>query len=728
MRFLKSTWIIGVLVLAGALGLRAQTNVSGGIFVPTTWDITGSPYIVTDDIVVFPDASLTIAPGVEVRFQSGTMLELRAGDLYANGTQNDPILLTLDATDPASTAPWVGIENTSEEFDSIGVELSHITVEYAETGMNYGKGFAYRTISNALFQYNDRGVFDGAWGYNWITVNDSEFSNNDQGLVGRTQAINCVFENNTYGMGDPYSFQNSSAGGRAINCTFTNNDFAIAFISNPTSFIQVENSQFMDNGRDVYTSTANSYLSTYTGATVASFFAQKGEVKNNTWEGNVLGVEISLFPWDLSVTENTFSNNTVGMQVSGTDALIENNIFCGNTDFDAVVATAQPVNISNNCWCVADPGDLPDRIYDAFDDVSVGIATFVPFTTDCLGSNSVYPGDANNDGTANVFDLLPLGVAWGTSGPARTDASADWVEQVLEPWPTTLANGLNPGHIDANGDGLINETDLSVLQTNLGLTHSNEGNYPTVTFPGEAPEAWLEGPETVSAGQLVTVDLYLGNATTSLNDLYATGLKIAYNPELIQAGSWDFAAEDGWLGVINEDVLQLQEELSDEGAFELALTRIDQEGVNGSGKLGTLSFIVIEDLMVLGAQPDENQGSVGTQELSLEIVAMTAINPAGIEFDLITKGYTIDLINSTSDLPSWGSNIKVVPNPARDHVELLMDGMLLNRVELFDALGQIIWQGNSNTSLSVAGLPAGNYQLRLITNRGIIFKPLIILR
>ncbi|MEO1712305.1 MAG: T9SS type A sorting domain-containing protein, partial [Bacteroidota bacterium] len=629
---------------------------------------------------------------------------------------------------PATAAPWAGIENTSEEFDSIGVELSHITIEYAETGINYGKGFAYRTISNAVFQNNDRGVFDGAWGYTWITVNDSEFLNNDQALVGRTQANNCLFENNTYGMGDPYSFQNSSAGGRAINCTFNNNDFAIAFISNPTSFIQIENSQFSGNGRDVYTSTANSYLSTYTGATVASFFAQKGEVKNNTWADNVLGVEISLFPWELSVIENTFTNNSVGIQVSGTGALIENNIFCGNTDYDAVVATAQAVNISNNCWCVADPGDLPDRIYDAFDDVSVGIATFVPFTTDCLGSNAVFPGDANNDGTANVFDLLPLGVAWGTSGPARTGASTDWTEQSLEPWPNTLANGLNPGHIDANGDGMIDQTDLSVLQTNLGLTHSEAGNYPTVTFPGTAPEAWLEGPGSVNAGQLVTVDIYLGNVTTALSDLYATGLKINYNSELIQAGSWDFDAADGWLGEINEDVVQLQEELDEEGAFELALTRLDQEGVNGSGKLGTLSFIVIEDLMVLGAQPNENQGSAGVQELVLEIAAMTAINPEGIEFDLITKGYTLDLINSAFDLPALSSKIQVVPNPAMDQVELLMDGILLERVELFDARGQIIRQETTSNELSVADLPAGNYQLRIITDRGIIFKPLIVLR
>ncbi|NBU46564.1 MAG: hypothetical protein EBS34_03810, partial [Flavobacteriales bacterium] len=70
-----------------------QTNVSGGIYQNTTWNLAGSPYIVTSSIVVFPGNTLTIEPGVEVfvtpdySFNTGNLryIEIR-GNLIALGT------------------------------------------------------------------------------------------------------------------------------------------------------------------------------------------------------------------------------------------------------------------------------------------------------------------------------------------------------------------------------------------------------------------------------------------------------------------------------------------------------------------------------------------------------------------------------------------------------------------------------------------------------------------
>ena len=57
-----------------------ETYVSGAITQDTTWTLTGSPYIVTGDVTVrystynSSTATLTIEPGVEVRFEPGTGL------------------------------------------------------------------------------------------------------------------------------------------------------------------------------------------------------------------------------------------------------------------------------------------------------------------------------------------------------------------------------------------------------------------------------------------------------------------------------------------------------------------------------------------------------------------------------------------------------------------------------------------------------------------------------
>jgi hypothetical protein len=51
-----------------SFGINGQTNVSGGIYSNTVWTLANSPYIVTDTVVVFPGVTLTIQPGVTVKF------------------------------------------------------------------------------------------------------------------------------------------------------------------------------------------------------------------------------------------------------------------------------------------------------------------------------------------------------------------------------------------------------------------------------------------------------------------------------------------------------------------------------------------------------------------------------------------------------------------------------------------------------------------------------------
>ena len=77
-RKISPKFVLFVLAILGLFGSNAlaQTNVSGTISLDTTWDLAGSPYIVTANLFVEgtdgPDSvtTLTIDPGVEVRSQS----------------------------------------------------------------------------------------------------------------------------------------------------------------------------------------------------------------------------------------------------------------------------------------------------------------------------------------------------------------------------------------------------------------------------------------------------------------------------------------------------------------------------------------------------------------------------------------------------------------------------------------------------------------------------------
>lgn len=80
-----------------------RLDVSGDVTTNTTWTAANSPYVVTGTINVQSPATLTIEPGVVVKFQSGANLLAQAGaTLTAVGTSSNPIIFTSIKDDSAA--------------------------------------------------------------------------------------------------------------------------------------------------------------------------------------------------------------------------------------------------------------------------------------------------------------------------------------------------------------------------------------------------------------------------------------------------------------------------------------------------------------------------------------------------------------------------------------------------------------------------------------------------
>lgn len=124
------------------------TPVGGLICQDTTWTADASPYCATQSIIIGCGKSLTIEPGVEVRFPrqpfglaigSGAF---GAGTLIARGTAGAPIVFTSGEPDP-QPGDWVGMNFTYQAADAAfdqdgnytdGSILEHVVVEYAGGG------------------------------------------------------------------------------------------------------------------------------------------------------------------------------------------------------------------------------------------------------------------------------------------------------------------------------------------------------------------------------------------------------------------------------------------------------------------------------------------------------------------------------------------------------------------------------------------------------------------
>jgi hypothetical protein len=121
-----------VLALLPASGVQAQsgTTVGGPLFSDTTWSTA------TNSIQVMNGATLTIEPGVTVRFAQGTALAIN-GQLLVRGTAANPVRFTGTALTPGH---WGFIkfeaDSTDATYDDNGVYtagsiLQHAIVEYA---------------------------------------------------------------------------------------------------------------------------------------------------------------------------------------------------------------------------------------------------------------------------------------------------------------------------------------------------------------------------------------------------------------------------------------------------------------------------------------------------------------------------------------------------------------------------------------------------------------------
>mgnify|MGYP000256069636 CR=1 FL=1 len=97
---------------------------------------------------------------------------------------------------------------------------------------------------------------------------------------------------------------------------------------------------------------------------------------------------------------------------------------------------------------------------------------------------AVWPGDLNNDGTANEEDVLAWGLASGSTGPERNwlrqgtptvwsqgTPTTDWFAQPATQWAQSV-DGVNSMHQDGDGNGVVDGDDLQVIYLNFNRIHS----------------------------------------------------------------------------------------------------------------------------------------------------------------------------------------------------------------------------------------------------------------
>lgn len=357
-----------------------QTNVSGGIYADTTWTLANSPYIVVDTVVVFPGVTLTIEPGVVVKFADSTRMEIRQANIIANGTSSDSITFTSN-----SGTPFAGIWGEVKLNGNLSYNkhsFNYCNFRYAKSGIDKASGLTHDTliIKNSNFNYNINGMYGGNGAF--VFIDTSNFKYNTAFGYGLGQIVAqgilnyCEFSNDSIGL-------QISQYHTVKNCRIDSNIIGL----NALTLCKLINCTIRHNQTGIITGGWNSISSSQidsnitTGVKLAGGGVQNDSLINCQIRFNNIGV--ADYGWNHTnvVTKCVIENNDIGLHIEGIFDEIHCNRICNNTTFDFYYHGTPNFSAINNYWCSNDSATIRSHIYDGYVNITEGLVYITPFDT-----------------------------------------------------------------------------------------------------------------------------------------------------------------------------------------------------------------------------------------------------------------------------------------------------------------------------------------------------------
>jgi len=389
----------------------AETTVGGRITSDTTWTKANSPYIVTESVLVDSGVTLTIQPGVSVKFDSTKAMQID-GQLIARGTEAEPVVFTSNQLTPAPGA-WNGILFSGSSVDATydaggehvsGCIMEHCTIQYAQTALrivgaspffdhcgishNSSSGIAVEggapAISDCVITQNGSHGIEILWSGERVdaVITDSNISGNSGNGI------------DVDAFGSVTMTQND----------ITNNKGGIIAWGHGNLLIKENMIRNNSHPSDHMYAGGGIMLGSKVAANVCG-----NVIENNYSESGGGGIDIANCYGEITVTHNVIAHNSAGSDCvaapipygtcskgggiyfhQGSSFCINtrvvnyNNIY-DNSPYDVTYSTAYSgaphVDCARNWWGTADEDTVKAHIWDWFDNTTLGIVDYSPCLT-----------------------------------------------------------------------------------------------------------------------------------------------------------------------------------------------------------------------------------------------------------------------------------------------------------------------------------------------------------
>ena len=388
----------------------------------------------------------------------------------------------------------------------------------------------------------------------------------------------------------------------------------------------------------------------------------------------------------------------------------------GSGVFDSTAQTINAVLATSNTYFVTVTDSVGNQ---SLDSITISL------TPDSICFDLVWPGDVNNDGVANIYDIFPIGLGYKQTGIARDSISTVWQGWPSQDWPNTFPSGLNYKYADCDGDGKIYYDDVFAIADNYGLTHAKS---KSTRSPGSPQLFFSFAKDTMNTGDSVIARINLGKPSAPVNQIYGLAFTINFNPLLIDSSSITIDFDSSQFGSTTDtSIIKITNIDAIGGTVDISIIRTDGNNVTVKGTVAKLRFVIIDNI--------SGKDSVAAM-LNLDFGDVEAIQANEDTVLLDAVPYSSPIVQSGTgyiELSELNDKIKIFPNPAMDYLHIEANGMLkLREVCFINILGEVAYcekpSGQDHLLIKLDHMLEGIYFCIISTDQGTISKRVTIIR
>lgn len=336
--------------------------------------------------------------------------------------------------------------------------------------------------------------------------------------------------------------------------------------------------------------------------------------------------------------------------------------------------------------------------------------------------SAVWPGDVDNNGLVDQYDMLALGLEIGQSTTKpRPNASIEWTPQAFT---QTFSNDqpemlLRP-YSDTDGNAIIDLNDTLAIHQNWGKMVPNRKIRNRTQIDSFALPLNLN-MDTLSNRREIELPIVLGSAEAPARNAYGLAFSLNYGQGIGKTAriSADFSRsffrrdKRPLLTYMRNDTLQ--------NKLHLVISKLQRRAITGYGEIARVK-LTVEDLIFI--EPF-------LKNLNIDPHSIVLIDRNNKPIPVAPGSEEIRIISDVEHLVNNSvidQKVNIYPTPCNDVLHVQSEQLSIQSLKIFSPDGKLIQQFSAFTQkqIDTSRWPSGAYQLQIETAEGTGVKKILV--